>query len=177
MRVTTWAMALFFGLALALPLAAQEDATPKELPPAPSTPPAETPDTDELSAAPVETPSPKRKLEFGDPPLHRWGAITIAIAGWEPNLVGADEQVASTYVGGYENPLMQGNEPHIRQTVMAAYHLPKDAGSIVMSYDSMNHFDAESHLSRAAQANGSRAPLATATRWDWCRTTMSSTRA
>ena len=144
MRVTTWAAALLCGVALALPVVAQEDAIPKELPPAPSTPPAETPEPGEEAPTP---PAPKKKMEFGDPPLHRWGGMTISVAAWEPDLVGADEEITATYVNGFAYPTMQGSTPHIRETVGATYHLPKDAGSIGITYDSMHHSDSVEYLS------------------------------
>jgi len=144
MKFTTWAAAVLCGLALALPVAAQEDAIPKELPPAPSTPETETPSPTEPETPP---PAPKKKMDFGDPPLHRWGGITVSLAAWEPDLVGADEQITSTYFDGFAFPTMQGSTAHIRETVGAAYHLPKDAGSIWMTYDSMHQSDGVEYLS------------------------------
>jgi hypothetical protein len=131
-------------LALTLPVAAQEDEIPKELPPAPSTPPAETPESTEAAPA---TPPPKKKMDFGDPPLHRWGGITVSLAAWQPDLVGADEEIATMYPVGNANPLMQGSTPHIRETIGAAYHLPKDVGSIGITYDSMDQSDGVQYLS------------------------------
>jgi len=141
MRVTKWAAALLCGMALALPAVAQEDPTPKELPPAPSTPPAE---ADEPAPTP---PPPKKKMEFGDPPLHRWGGFTISLAAWEPDLVGAQEVLATTYGTGFATPVLGGSTPHIRETLGAEYHLPKDAGSIGMTYDSIHESDDFQYLS------------------------------
>ena len=138
MRVTKWAAALLCGMVLALPVVAQEHAIPKELPPAPSTPPAESAEPAEPAPTP---PAPKKKMEFGDPPLHRWGGMTISVAAWEPSLVGADEELATTYQNGYGSPLMEGSTTHIRETVGAIYHLPKDSGSIGLTYDSMHQSD------------------------------------
>lgn len=143
MRVTKWTAALICGLALALPVVAQDDAIPKELPPAPSTPPAEPAEPAELALTP---PAPK-KIDFGDPALHRWGGITLSVAGWEPVLIGADEELATTYADGIGSPLMEGSTAHIRETVVAIYHLPKDAGSIGIQYDSMHQSDSVDYFS------------------------------
>ena len=128
MRVTTWAAALLCGMALAVPVVAQEDAIPNDSPRATTAP-------------------EKKKMEFGDPPLHRWGGMTIVLAAWEPQLIGADEELATTYPNGVANPLMEGSTPHIRETVGAIYHLPSDAGSIGMTYDSMDQNDTVDYLS------------------------------
>ncbi len=146
MRVTKWAVALLFGMALALPVVAQEDAIPKELPPEPSTPTTETAEPVEPAPTP---PAPKKKMEFGDPPLHRWGGFTISVAAWEPALVGADEEIATTYDLGFASPLMEGSTPRIRETIKAEYHLPKDAGSVGIMYDSMHQSDSVEYLSPA----------------------------
>jgi hypothetical protein len=144
MRLTTWAAALLCGLALTLPVAAQQDEIPKELPPAPDTPSAETPAPAEATPA---TPPPKKKMDFGDPPLHRWGGMTVSLAAWEPDLIGADEEIATLYPNGNASPLMQGSSPHIRETAGAAYHLPGGIGSIWMTYDSMHMSDAVQYFS------------------------------
>jgi len=73
--------------------------------------------------------------------------MTISVAAWEPDLVGADEEITATYVNGFAYPTMQGSTPHIRETVGATYHLPKDAGSIGITYDSMHHSDSVEYLS------------------------------
>jgi len=111
-------------MALALPVAAQDDAVPEEPPPPPT----------ETKAAPT-----KKGIE--DPPLHRWGALTLSVAAWDPSLVGADEEIATTYQNGIGFPLMQGSTPRTRETVAAIYHLPHDVGSIVARYDSMSQDD------------------------------------
>jgi len=133
MRVTKWSAALLCGMALALPVVAQDDATPKEPPPAADTEPATTP------------PAPK-KTNFGDPPLHRWGGFTISLAAWQPALVGAAEELATTYQKGIASPLMEGSTVRTRETAGAIYHLPKDLGSIGITYDSMHHSDSVSYL-------------------------------
>jgi len=127
MRVMTWPAALLCGMALAFPVAAQEEPVPAEPPPPP---PAET-----TPAATEATPKPK-SLE---PPLHRWGGWTLLIAAWEPALIGADEEIAMTFEGGRAVPLMAGTEDHIKETIEVTYHLPKDAGMIVGHYDAMSH--------------------------------------
>ena len=138
MRVTKWTAALLCGMALALPVVAQEDAIPKEPPPPTETnPPA---------AEPAPTPPPPKANNYGDPPLHRWGGWTISLAAWEPSLVGADEELATTYADGIGYPIMGGSSARIRETVAVIYHLPKNVGSIGGSYDSMYQDDAFDYL-------------------------------
>jgi hypothetical protein len=132
MKFTNWPAAILCGVALVLPALAQEDTKPKE-PAPPAEPPAET-------APPAAVPAPK-KADFGDPPLHRWGGWTISVAGWQPALIGADEELAATYTTGIAYPLMGGSTTRTRETVGAIYHLPKDLGAISAQYDSMNHND------------------------------------
>ena len=73
--------------------------------------------------------------------------MTIVLAAWEPQLIGADEELATTYPNGVANPLMEGSTPHIRETVGATYHLLNNAGSIGMTYDSMDQNDSVDYLS------------------------------
>ena len=139
MKVTKWSAAILCGMALAMPVVAQDDAIPKDVPPPPSVPATET-------TEPAPTPPAPKKADFGDPPLHRWGGFTFSVASWEPDLVGADEELATTYLTGAASPLMEGSTPHFRETVVAIYHLPKDAGSIGITYDSMNQSDSVADL-------------------------------
>jgi hypothetical protein len=118
---------------------AQEDTIP-ETPPPPSEP-------QEPVAEPTTPPPAPKKLNYGDPPLHRWGGMTISVAAWDPSLVGANEEIATTYQFGIGSPIVEGSTPTIRETAVGIYHLPKDLGSIGMSYDSMNQDDSYSHLS------------------------------
>lgn len=142
MRVTTWAAALLCGMALAVPVVAQEDAIPNEVPPSESAPPEESAEPTPPTAAPA-----KKKMDFGDPPLNRWGGLTISLAAWEPALIGADEELATTYPNGVATPLMEGSSLHIRETAGATYHLLNNAGSIGMTYDSINQNDSVAYLS------------------------------
>jgi hypothetical protein len=73
--------------------------------------------------------------------------MTISVAAWDPSLVGANEEIATTYQFGIGSPIVEGSTPTIRETAVGIYHLPKDLGSIGMSYDSMNQDDSYSHLS------------------------------
>jgi hypothetical protein len=139
MRVTKWSAALLCGMMLALPVVGQDDVSPKEPPPAQSVPPA-------ADTEPAPTPPAPKKSDFGDPPLHRWGGFTISVAAWEPTLVGADEELATTYQNGIGSPVMEGSTDHIRETVVGIYHLPKDIGSIGITYDSMHQSDSVDDL-------------------------------
>jgi hypothetical protein len=140
MRVTKWSAALLCGMALALPVGAQEDAIPKEPPPAtePQEPAAE--------PAPAPAPPARKQANVADPPLHRWGGITLSVAAWQPALIGADEELAWTFPGGVGTPLMAGSTTRTRETAVGIYHLPKDLGSIGASYDSMDHDDSFSYV-------------------------------
>jgi hypothetical protein len=124
MRVKTLWVALVCGTALVMPVAAQDEPAPKE--PAP----AET--------KPATSDAKPAKSGIEDPPLHRWGGWTISLAGWQPSLVGANEDIATYDVGGIATPVVQGSEARTKETVRVSYHLPKDRGSIVGQYDAMN---------------------------------------
>lgn len=127
MKMTTWTVALLCGMALALPLAAQEEPVPNEPPPPTETKPAPT------EAAPPAKPA--------EPALHRWGGWTVSAATGEPSLLGADEEIAVTSQGGVAVPVMAGSSSSLRETVEITYHLPKGAGSIVGHYHSINNDD------------------------------------
>lgn len=131
MSVTNWWAALLCGAALALPVAAQEEPVPTE-PPSP-TPPVE------AKAAPAENAPEKKGVD--DPPLHRWGAFKLSVAGWNPQLLSADEEIAATSSGGITSPLNAGSHAEVRALVGVAYLLPHDAGSIVFHYAAMEHLD------------------------------------
>jgi hypothetical protein len=128
-------------VALALPVWAQDDAIPKEQPPPTSEPTEPAPEP-----TPAEPPPPKKAADLGDPPLHRWGGWTISVAGWEPSLVGADEELAATFQNGIGTEIMGGSTARIRETVALIYHLPKGIGSIGGSYDSMYQNDTIEYL-------------------------------
>ena len=139
MKVTKWAVALLCGMALALPVAAQDDASPKDPSPEPSSPP-------DASAEPSSKPPAPKRQDFRDPPLHRWGGMTVSVAAWEPTLVGAEEELATTYQNGISHPLLEGSTAHIRETVGVLYHLANDFGSIGLSYDSIHQSDSAKYL-------------------------------
>jgi hypothetical protein len=126
-------MVVLCGMALALPLAAQEDTVPTEPPPA------------ETKAESSDTAPTKKGID--DPPLHKWGGWTLSVAGWDPSLVGADEEVAAIQTGSIFQPplvfqpVVQGGEAAIEETVSIAYHLPNGFGSIVAQYDGMSQDD------------------------------------
>jgi hypothetical protein len=136
MKATKWSVALLCGVALALPLAAQEEPVPAEPPPPP--PPTET-----APAAPVavETAEAPKSTE---PALHRWGGWTLSVMAWEPGLISADEEVAWKFegdTGETVTPLMAGGSSRIRESAEVTYHLPHDAGAIVGRFDSMYQSD------------------------------------
>lgn len=59
----------------------------------PATPPEEPkPPTPAPAAEPPAPPKPKSTL--GDPPLHRWGGLTLAVDVWGPQLANRDDDVA-----------------------------------------------------------------------------------
>jgi hypothetical protein len=134
MKVTKWPVALLCGMVLALPLAAQEEPVPTEPPP----PPTETKPAATETPEPAEPPKAPKSLE---PPLHRWGGWTLSVAAWQPALVSADEEIASTIEGDTLVPVMAGSSTHIRETVEVAYHFPHDVVALVGHYDAMNQSD------------------------------------
>jgi hypothetical protein len=129
MNLKRWWLAPLCGAALVVPAVAQEEPTPKEPPPA------------EAKPAPAEATPKKKPSSVEDPALHRWGGWTLSVAGWDPALIGAEEEIATIYNNGLLIPLVQGSNPRIKETAIVAYHLPKDVGSVVMQYDAMNHND------------------------------------
>lgn len=133
MKATKWSVALLCGLALAVPLAAQEEPVPAEPPPPP--PPAET------TPAATEAVESPRAPKSDEPALHRWGGWTLTLAAWEPGLISADEEVAWTLENGTVTPLMAGGGSRIRESGEVTYHLPHDAGMIVGRFDSLYNND------------------------------------
>jgi len=127
---TSW-LALLCGIAVALPVAAQEEPVPQAPPPAEKTAVAE----------PVVA-----KIPESDPPLHRWGGWTISLAGWNPTLVGAQEEVALTFTDGVAQTLLQDSDARIREILRLGYHLPKDQGSIFLQYEGMYSDDSLQHF-------------------------------
>lgn len=127
MSVKTWWLVLLCGFGLAWPALAQEEEAPKE-------PPAAEEKTTIAEPAP-----PKSGLE--DPALHKWGGWTLSLAGWSPTLVGAEEEVATFESVGVNQPLYQESDASIKETVRILYHIPHDAGTIVLHYDAMDHED------------------------------------
>ena len=133
----TTAATLVFGLALAVPVAAQDE------------PPAKEPTPVETKPASADK-APKARL--GEPPLHRWGGWTVSVAGWSPSLIGANEDVAMSYsadasldgpngVSGTGRTLDQLSKARIKEVVEVAYHLPRNLGTLVAHYDSMSARD------------------------------------
>jgi hypothetical protein len=120
-------------LALALPIAAQTDEVPKEPPPAQAEPETET--------TPAEPAATKTTSEIEEPPLHRWGGFTVSVAAWDPALIGAEEEIATIVQGGFLQSIFASSSPRVKESLQVSYHLPKDVGSIVARYDSMNHED------------------------------------
>jgi hypothetical protein len=134
MKSTKWPVALLCGMVLALPLAAQEEPVPAEPPP----PPTETKPAKTEPAEPTEPPKAPTSTE---PALHRWGGWTLFVAAWQPALVSADEEIASTVADDTLTPVMAGSSARIRETAEVTYHLPHDAGAIVGHYDGMYQSD------------------------------------
>ena len=131
MKLTKWPVAVLCGIALAWPVAAQEEPAPKE--PAPE-PPAQT------EEAPPTPPAPPAKTD-AEPVLHRWGAFTVSLAAWEPTLIGADEELATFLQNGAFVPIMQGASSSVEESVEVIYHLPKGIGSISGRYDAIGEDD------------------------------------
>ena len=132
MSVKKTCAAVLCGAMLALPALAQDE--PKESgAPAPSSEAA-------APEAPAAEP-PAAKPYPAEPPLHRWGGITLGIVGWYPQLVGAHYEVADVFSSGHWSALEMQSEARIRESLRFAYHLPKHVGSIVFTYDSMSHDD------------------------------------
>jgi len=122
-----WAAAVCAAM-IALSASAQEPA------PAGEEPKPETP----APAAEAPPAPPKPKTPLGDPPLHRWGGLTIAVDAWGPELANTNYDVAVINDGGtYPRVLSMPNDAPTRLHWRAWYHLPKDMGSIRFEYDSM----------------------------------------
>jgi hypothetical protein len=134
-----WWLALLCGVALALPVAAQ-DAGKDEIPA--QTPAPEAPEAADAKETPPPPPAAASKKSDLTEPMHRWGAWTISLAAWSPSAVGSEQQVAIKFpTNGGAYPIMLGAESNLRESWIVAYHLPKYLGSIVMHYDSMNTND------------------------------------
>ncbi len=131
MSVTNWWAALLCGAALSLPVVAQEDSVPTE--PSTASPSAET-----APASPDDAP---KKKGPDDPPLHRWGGFEVSLAVWNPQLLGAQEELATTSIGGTAQPLYAGSEADVRALGRVEWLLPRDAGSVVAHYVAMEHLD------------------------------------
>lgn len=131
MRLTKWPAAALCAIVLAWPVAAQEEPAPKEPAPEPETQAEETP----------ATPAPPPAKTTPEPVLHRWGAWTLSVAAWEPSLIGADEEIASTLLSGSQVPLIQGADSSVEESIEVIYHLPKRVGSIAARYDAIGSDD------------------------------------
>ena len=132
MKVTKWPAALLCGIALVLPVAAQEEPAPKEPPPEPE------PQVEEQATTP---PPPPAKKGIEEPALHRWGGWTVSLAAWQPSLVSADEELATSDHAGTPVPLIQDADGKIQETLKVVFHLPKGVGSIAGQYDAMGSED------------------------------------
>ena len=104
MRLTKWPAALLCGIALVLPVHAQEEPAPKE--------PAPEPETQTEEEVPPTPPPPAAPKGVEEPELHRWGGWTLSVAAWSPSLIGADEEIASASQNGTPIPIMQGSDPN-----------------------------------------------------------------
>jgi hypothetical protein len=115
---------------IALSAAAQESEPP-------SAPPEE-PKPEPTAPAAEEPPPPlKPKSPLGDPPLHRWGGLTISVEAWGPELTNQDLDVAILNDGIDTRVLEMPTEASTRQHYKVWYHLPDNTGSIRFEYDSM----------------------------------------
>ncbi len=131
MTVSKWPAAFLCAMSMAWPILAQEEPAPKEPPPA-------EPETQVEEKVPAPPPA-KKGIE--DPPLHRWGGWTVAVAAWKPNLIGADEELALAEQNGTPVPLLQGGGSSVKETAEVIYHLPNDTGSIAGFYSAMSTDD------------------------------------
>jgi hypothetical protein len=137
-----WWLALLCGALLALPAAAQEGADKEETP-------SQAPTEAEKNEAPPAPPAVSKDAKLEDQPMHRWGAWTISLAAWSPSMVGGEDEIAIVVPTNNHAPypLMLGAEANIRESWLVAYHLPRNLGSVVMHYDSMNYNQQATYLS------------------------------
>jgi hypothetical protein len=132
-------MAVLCGALVALPCAAQEGGT-KEETPEQAAPAAEPEAEAEKPAAEAEKPPAKKKSNLEEEPMHRWGAWSISLAVWDPQQIGVSDEVAVIVPDDQPAyPLRIDPESSWRGSIGAAFHLPKDRGSVVVRYDSMSH--------------------------------------
>jgi hypothetical protein len=126
---TPWAAAVCTAM-IALSAAAQEPAPSPE--PKPETP---------APAAAAEAPPapPKAKTPLGDPPLHRWGGLTVAVDVWGPSLSNQDYEIAIINAGSDTRIDELAMKDQTREHWKVWYHLPKDMGALRFEYDSMRH--------------------------------------
>ncbi|HJQ98465.1 MAG TPA: hypothetical protein VJ826_09130 [Candidatus Polarisedimenticolaceae bacterium] len=124
-----WAAAVC-AATIALSASAQEtQPAPSSEEPKPDTPPP---------AAEAPPPPAKPKWPVGDPPLHRWGGLTIAVDAWGPELANENYDVAVfSSPGQYPRVLSMPSDASTRLHWKVWYHLPKDFGSLRFEYDSM----------------------------------------
>jgi hypothetical protein len=133
MSVKRWWVAALCGAALAWPAAAQETGT--EPKPADSeTAPKEAPDKAKDEAKP--------KRGFEEPPLHRWGGLSLTAFVWNPSLGGGDEAVATRFNGtarGLNAGLTVSNTPPLSDGYRATWTLPHQIGAIEFAYDAIKN--------------------------------------
>ena len=120
-----WAAAACAAM-IALSASAQETEPAEE--PKPETP---------APAAEAPPPPPKPKAPLGDPPVHRWGGLTLAVDVWGPELANEDYDVAVVNGGEFPRVLSMPSDAATRMHWKVWYHLPKDLGSLRFEYDSM----------------------------------------
>lgn len=125
--------ALLAGPVVAL---AQEPAPPPEAP-KPTEPAPQAPAT----PAPEAKKHAKTAWPIGDPPLHRWGGLTIAVSGWTPGIANSEDDIALQQGLRDIGPVSISPDEHIKEQVKVLYHLPKDKGAVRFVYDSMNFKD------------------------------------
>jgi hypothetical protein len=106
----------------------------------PPSPPPDEPKPEAPAPAAEPPPPPKPKSQLGDPPLHRWGGLTIAADAWSPMQANQDDEIA-IFNDTLQNTrvLDMPSDATTREHIRVTYHLPKDMGSIRFEYDSMRH--------------------------------------
>ena len=114
---------------ISLSAAAQEGQPPETPPEEPKPAPA----------AEEPPPPPKPKSPLGDPPLHRWGGLTLSGEVWGPELSNQDLDGTIINEGVDTRVLEMPTDASTRFHWRVWYHLPKDKGSIRFEYDSMRH--------------------------------------
>ena len=105
----------------------------------PATPPEEPKPEPTAPAGEEPPPPPKPKSPLGDPPLHRWGGLSVTAEAWGPELTNEDLDIAVLEDGLDTRVIEMPTDSSTRLHWKVWYHLPKDMGSIRFEYDSMRH--------------------------------------